>query len=64
MAIKKPNNAASAYGGSSTLIQPSTGSRLYQDELGTIYLLGQPPKVLKGYFSTALAISTTSSFLM
>jgi hypothetical protein len=28
-------------------MQPSAGSRLYQDELGTI-LLGQPPKVLKG----------------
>jgi hypothetical protein len=28
-------------------IQPSAGSRLYQDELGTI-LLGQPPKALKG----------------
>ena len=47
MAIKNPNISASAYSGSSTLIQPSMGRRLYEDDLGTI-LLGQPPEVLKG----------------
>lgn len=47
MAIQNPNIPASAYTGNSTLIQPSMGSRLYEDESGTI-LLGQPPEVLKG----------------
>lgn len=47
MAIKNPNIPASAYNGNSTQIQPSMGSRLYEDESGTI-LLGQPPEVLKG----------------
>jgi len=47
MAIKNPNIPASAYNGNSTQIQPSMGSRLYEDDSGTI-LLGQPPEVLKG----------------
>ena len=47
MAIKHPKMPASAYVGSSTLIQPSSGSRLYEDDAGSI-LFGQPPEVLKG----------------
>ena len=47
MAIQNPKIPASAYTGNSTLIQPSMGSRLYEDESGTI-LFGQPPEVLKG----------------
>ncbi|PCJ16726.1 MAG: hypothetical protein COA96_18270 [SAR86 cluster bacterium] len=47
MAINNPNIPASAYMGSTTLIQPSQGSRLYEDEAGSI-LFGQPPEVLKG----------------
>jgi len=47
MAIKNPNIPASAYVGNVTLIQPSQGSRLYEDDSGSI-LIGQPPEVLKG----------------
>jgi len=47
MAIKNPYIPTSAYSGNSTQIQPSMGSRLYEDDLGSI-LLGQPPEVLKG----------------
>ena len=47
MAIQNPNIPASAYTGQSTQIQPSLGSRLYEDDSGAI-LLGQPPEVLKG----------------
>ncbi|MBL4573922.1 MAG: cyclic nucleotide-binding domain-containing protein [Gammaproteobacteria bacterium] len=47
MAIKNPHITANAYNGNSTQIQPSMGSRLYEDDSGTI-LLGQPPEVLKG----------------
>ncbi|MEX0965505.1 MAG: cyclic nucleotide-binding domain-containing protein [Pseudohongiellaceae bacterium] len=47
MAIHNPNIPSSAYNGSNTLIQPALGSRLYEDDSGTI-LLGQPPEVLKG----------------
>jgi len=47
MAIKHPQFPASAYVGDSTLIQPCLGSRLYEDDHGSI-LTGQPPEVLKG----------------
>ena len=47
MAIKHPQFPASAYVGVSTLIQPCLGSRLYEDDHGSI-LVGQPPEVLKG----------------
>lgn len=47
MAIQNPNIPPSAYTGNGTLIQPSMGSRLFEDESGTI-LIGQPPEVLKG----------------
>lgn len=47
MAINNPNIPASAYAGKHTLIQPSDGSRLYEDDAGSI-LIGQPPEVLKG----------------
>ena len=47
MAIKHPQFPASAYVGDSTLIQPCLGSRLYEDDHGSI-LVGQPPEVLKG----------------
>ena len=47
MAKKNPNVSSSAYLDKVTLIQPSLGSRLYEDEEGSI-LLGQPPEVLKG----------------
>jgi len=47
MAIKHPQYPASAYVGDSTLIQPCLGSRLYEDDHGSI-LIGQPPEVLKG----------------
>ncbi|MDA1369592.1 MAG: cyclic nucleotide-binding domain-containing protein [Proteobacteria bacterium] len=47
MAIKHPQFPASAYVGDATLIQPCMGSRLYEDDHGSI-LVGQPPEVLKG----------------
>jgi len=47
MAIKHPQLPASVYHEDSTLVQPCQGSRLFEDELGSI-LLGQPPEVLKG----------------
>ena len=46
-AIKHPNVPGSSCLGSITLIQPSLGSRLYEDEDSAI-LFGQPPEVLKG----------------
>lgn len=42
-----PKHPASAYIGNTTLLQPSLGSRLYEDANGSI-LFGQPPEVLKG----------------
>ena len=39
------------------------GSRLYEDELGTI-LLGQPPEVLKGLLQHGISNIDTLSFLM
>ena len=39
------------------------GSRLYEDELGTI-LLGQPLEVLKGLLQHGISNSDTLSFLM
>ena len=47
MSIHIPGISASVDAGNTTLIQPSPGSRLYQDKAGSI-LLGQPPEVLKG----------------
>jgi len=47
MASHIPKYPASAYIGSTTLLQPSLGSRLYEDDKGSI-LFGQPPEVLKG----------------
>ncbi|MFN3163110.1 MAG: cyclic nucleotide-binding domain-containing protein [Pseudohongiellaceae bacterium] len=47
MAIKHPNFPASAHVENATLVQPCLGSRLYEDDQGSI-LLGQPPEVLKG----------------
>ncbi len=47
MAIKHPEFPASAYVGDATLIQPCLGSRLYEDDFGSI-LFGAPPEVLKG----------------
>ncbi len=47
MAIKNPKIPESAYLEGATLIQPSSGSRLFEDDAGCI-LLGQPPEVLKG----------------
>lgn len=38
---------AKAFIGNTTLLQPSLGSRLYEDDKGSI-LFGQPPEVLKG----------------
>lgn len=47
MASHSPQFPASAYLGNTSLIQPSLGSRLYEDNNGCI-LFGQPPEVLKG----------------
>jgi len=47
MATKNHRYPVSAYAGIHTLIKPAMGSRLYEDDDGTI-LLGQPPEVLKG----------------
>ncbi|MEX2468564.1 MAG: cyclic nucleotide-binding domain-containing protein [Pseudohongiellaceae bacterium] len=47
MAIKHSNSPTRAQVGQSTVIQPCLGSRLYEDDHGSI-LLGQPPEVLKG----------------
>lgn len=47
MAIKHPQFPASAYNEGATLIEPCLGSRLFEDEYGSI-LFGQPPEVLKG----------------
>lgn len=47
MAIKHPEFTASAYVGNATLVQPCLGSRLYEDDFGSI-LFGAPPEVLKG----------------
>jgi CRP-like cAMP-binding protein len=47
MAIKHPDFPASAYVGNATLVQPCLGSRLYEDDFGSI-LFGAPPEVLKG----------------
>lgn len=56
MAARNKKFPATAYAGNHTLIKPSLGSRLYEDDEGTI-LLGQPPEVLKG-----LLLSGISSF--
>lgn len=47
MAINHPSFPASAFVGNTTVIQPCLGSRLYEDDQGSI-LIGQPPEVLKG----------------
>lgn len=47
MASHIPKYPASAYAANTTLLQPSLGSRLYEDDKGSI-LFGQPPEVLKG----------------
>ncbi|MFT4886035.1 MAG: CRP-like cAMP-binding protein [Pseudohongiellaceae bacterium] len=47
MAIKHPSFPASAFVGNTTVIQPCLGSRLFEDNNGSI-LIGQPPEVLKG----------------
>lgn len=47
MASYSPQFPASAYTGNTSLVQPSLGSRLYEDSNGCI-LFGQPPEVLKG----------------
>lgn len=47
MASNSPQHPARAFAANPSLIQPSLGSRLYEDERGTI-LFGQPPEVLKG----------------
>jgi hypothetical protein len=63
MATKNPNISAGTYSAGSNHIQPSMGSRLYEDELGTI-LLGQPPEVLKGLLQHGISNIDTLSFLM
>ena len=47
MAIKHPQFPASVHNAEATLVQPCQGSRLYEDEYGSV-LFGQPPEVLKG----------------
>lgn len=47
MAIDPESISASSNIGTSTIIQPCLGSRLYEDDNGSI-LIGQPPEVLKG----------------
>lgn len=47
MATKHPKYPANAYVSDFTLVQPAMGSRLYEDDDGSI-LVGQPPEVLKG----------------
>lgn len=47
MAINHPSSSASAQLGNATIIQPCLGSRLYEDDNGSV-LIGQPPEVLKG----------------
>lgn len=47
MATQNPQFPASAFVGNTTVIQPCMGSRLYEDDFGSV-LLGQPPEVLKG----------------
>jgi CRP-like cAMP-binding protein len=47
MANKHPSFPASAFIGNTTVIQPCLGSRLFEDDNGSI-LIGQPPEVLKG----------------
>lgn len=47
MAIKHPSFPANAATGDTSVIQPCLGSRLFEDDNGSI-LIGQPPEVLKG----------------
>ncbi|MFK7862788.1 MAG: cyclic nucleotide-binding domain-containing protein [Pseudohongiellaceae bacterium] len=47
MAINPASFPASRPGNAATIIQPCLGSRLYEDDNGSI-LIGQPPEVLKG----------------
>ena len=47
MASHNPDFPASAFVGNTTVIQPCMGSRLYEDDYGSV-LVGQPPEVLKG----------------
>ncbi len=47
MAIKHPQFPAAAYNDTATLVQPCPGSRLVEDDNGSV-LFGQPPEVLKG----------------
>jgi len=47
MAIKHPSFPASALAGNTTIVEPCLGSRLFEDDNGSI-LIGQPPEVLKG----------------
>lgn len=47
MQVEQSKPPARAGSGTATVIQPCLGSRLYEDDAGSI-LLGQPPEVLKG----------------
>ena len=49
MAIQNPNIPASAYTGQSTQIQPSLGSRLYEDDSGAIDIAGATSRSSKGF---------------
>lgn len=47
MALNNPHSPASSKLKKASLVQPSPGARLYEDDHGSI-LFGQPPEVLKG----------------